>query len=62
MNLRGILRRVSRLETAPLIDAMRFNIPRHSGMLGLRMAIEAAREARQNVPPSLPLGICRARH
>jgi hypothetical protein len=56
MNLRGILKRVARLETAPLLDAMQFPIPAHSGMLGLKMAIEAVSEARQSAPPSASLG------
>jgi hypothetical protein len=55
MNLRGILRRVSRLETAAPLAAQ-YSIPKGSGMLGLRTAIEAARAARQNAPPSLPVG------
>jgi hypothetical protein len=59
VNLRGILRRVGRLENAAP-PAMQFFIPKKSGMAGLRAAIAAARadrEARGDAKYEPPAGV-----
>jgi hypothetical protein len=59
MNLRSVLRRVSRLETATPAAA-RYSIPKGSGMAGVRAAVAAAkadREARGEAKQEAPLGM-----
>jgi hypothetical protein len=57
MNLSAIRRQIARIQTrlAARAEDMRFHIPAHSGMAGLRTALQAVREARQIAPPCLPL-------